>query len=111
MAAQGVSVTVADARFAKSLGRALIRQLLRHHKALATVEQAARRGSGALLPHGLANDGSPDGRCEVRTMTQPDRFIDQSAPGVTDADAGSNAVYFAATATQAAGLAMRRVGA
>jgi 1-deoxy-D-xylulose-5-phosphate synthase len=45
--AQGVSVTVADARFAKPLDTGLIDQLARHHGALITVEQGAGGGFGA----------------------------------------------------------------
>jgi len=41
--AQGVSVTVADARFCKPLDEELIRQLIRHHGSLITVELAAKR--------------------------------------------------------------------
>ncbi len=42
--AQGVSVTVADARFAKPLDTRLMDQLARHHRALITVEQGAGGG-------------------------------------------------------------------
>ncbi|WP_342077247.1 1-deoxy-D-xylulose-5-phosphate synthase [Yoonia sp. SS1-5] len=108
MAAQGVSVTIADARFAKPLDRDLIRQLLRHHKAVVTVEQGARGGFGAMVLHDLANDGLLDGRCQVRTMTLPDRYIDQAAPAAMYADAGLTAVDIAATAMQAAGLKLKR---
>ncbi len=77
--AQGLSVTIANARFAKPLDRALIRQLLRHHKALITVEQGARGGFGAMVLHDLANDGLLDGRCQLRTMALPDRYINQGS--------------------------------
>ncbi|ARU02954.1 1-deoxy-D-xylulose-5-phosphate synthase [Yoonia vestfoldensis] len=107
--AQGVSVTIADARFAKPLDRALIRQLLRHHKALVTVEQGAQGGFGAMVLHDLANDGLLDGRCQVRTMTLPDRYIDHAAPDVMYAEAGLTAVDIAATAMQAANIGLRRV--
>ena len=106
---QGVSVTIADARFAKPLDRALIRQLLRHHKALVTVEQGAQGGFGAMVLHDLANDGLLDGRCQVRTMTLPDRDIDHAAPDVMYAAAGLTAVDIAATAMQAANIGLRRV--
>ena len=105
---QGVSVTIADARFAKPLDRALIRQLLRHHKALVTVEQGAQGGFGAMVLHDLANDGLLDGRCQVRTMTLPDRYIDHAAPDVMYAEAGLTAVDIAATAMQAANIGLRR---
>ena len=104
LAERGVSATVADARFAKPLDRGLIRQLLRHHAALVTVEQGARGGFGAMVLHDLANDGLLDGRCQIRTMTLPDRFIQQAAPAAMYADAGLTAVDVAATAAQAAGL-------
>jgi 1-deoxy-D-xylulose-5-phosphate synthase len=106
--AQGVSVTLADARFAKPLDRALIRQLLRHHKALICVEQGARGGFGAMVLHDLANDGLLDGRCQVRTITLPDRFIDHAAPDVMYAEAGMTHVDIAAMAMQAAGLKVRK---
>jgi 1-deoxy-D-xylulose-5-phosphate synthase len=111
MERQGVSVTVADARFAKPLDRALIRQLLRHHRALVTVEQGSVGGFGAFVLHDLANDGLLDGRCQVRTMTLPDRFIDQAAPDAMYADAGLTAIDIAATALQAAGVSPHRAGA
>jgi 1-deoxy-D-xylulose-5-phosphate synthase len=104
IAERGLSVTVADARFAKPLDHALIRQLLRHHKALVTIEEGAQGGFGAMVLHDLANDGLLDGRCQVRTMTLPDRFIDQAAPDVMYADAGLSATDIAATAMQAAGV-------
>jgi 1-deoxy-D-xylulose-5-phosphate synthase len=109
LAAQGVSTTIADARFAKPLDHALIRQLLKNHKALITVEQGSRGGFGAMVLHDLANDGLLDGRCQVRTMTLPDRYIDHASPDAMYADAGLTAVDIAATAMQAAGVEVKRV--
>ena len=111
LALQGVTTTIADARFAKPLDHALIRQLVRNHKALITVEQGAQGGFGAMVLHYLANDGLLDGRCAVRTMTLPDRYIDQAAPDAMYADAGLTAVDIAATAMQAAGIAFKPSGA
>jgi 1-deoxy-D-xylulose-5-phosphate synthase len=109
LAEQGISTTIADARFAKPLDRDLIRQLLRHHKALITVEQGARGGFGAMVLHDLVNDGLLDGRCAIRTMTLPDRFIDQASPDAMYADAGMTAIDIAAMALEAVGQV--RVGA
>jgi 1-deoxy-D-xylulose-5-phosphate synthase len=109
LAAQGVSATIADARFAKPLDRALIRQLLRNHKALVTVEQGSQGGFGAMVLHDLANDGLLDGRCQLRTMTLPDRYINHASPDAMYADAGLTAVDIAATAMQAAGIAVKTV--
>lgn len=109
MAGQGLSVTLADARFAKPLDRDLIRQLLRHHRALVTVEQGARGGFGAMVLQDLANDGLLDGRCQVRCMTLPDRFIAQASPAAMYADAGMTAEDIAAMALQAAGVDLRKL--
>lgn len=109
LAAQGVSTTIADARFAKPLDHALLRQLVRHHRAVITVEQGAQGGFGAMVLHALANEGLLDGRCQIRTMTLPDRYIEQAAPAAMYADAGLTAVDIAATALQAAGLSAGRM--
>jgi 1-deoxy-D-xylulose-5-phosphate synthase len=102
--AHGVTATVADARFAKPLDRRLIHQLARHHKALVTVEQGAAGGFGAMVLQDLANQGAFDRGLAIRTMTLPDRFIDQASPEAMYAEAGLTAVDIAATALQAAGL-------
>ncbi|NSX53217.1 1-deoxy-D-xylulose-5-phosphate synthase [Parasulfitobacter algicola] len=101
--AQGISCTVADARFAKPLDRPLIHQLARHHKALVTVEQGAQGGFGAMVLHDLANQGAFDRGLSIRTMTLPDRFIDQASPAAMYEDASLTAVDIAATAMQASG--------
>ena len=102
--ANGISVTIADARFAKPLDHALIRQLAKQHRVLMTVEQGAQGGFGAMVLHFLANEGLLDGHLAVRTMTLPDRFIDQATPDAMYADAGLTATDIAASAMQAAGL-------
>ncbi len=93
--AGGISVTVADARFAKPLDTALIAQLARHHGTLVTVEQGAMGGFGAQVLHHMANAGLLDGRVRVRTMTLPDRFIDHASPNAMYADAGLTAADIA----------------
>ncbi|WP_292290783.1 1-deoxy-D-xylulose-5-phosphate synthase [Marivita sp.] len=84
----GVSVTIADARFAKPLDIDLILKLARTHDALITVEQGARGGFGAMVLHELADRGALDFGLKVRTVTLPDRFIDQASPDEMYADAG-----------------------
>ncbi|MDP3265113.1 MAG: 1-deoxy-D-xylulose-5-phosphate synthase [Tabrizicola sp.] len=94
--AEGVQVTVVDARFAKPLDTALIDQLITHHGALITVEQGATGGFGALVLHYLANSGGLDRGRMVRTMTLPDTFIDQASPAEMYAEAGLRADDIAA---------------
>ena len=84
----GVSVTIADARFAKPLDMDLILRLARTHDALITVEQGARGGFGAMVLHELADRGVLDRGLKIRTVTLPDRFIDQALPDEMYADAG-----------------------
>ncbi|RVT81931.1 1-deoxy-D-xylulose-5-phosphate synthase [Rhodobacteraceae bacterium CCMM004] len=102
--ARGISVTLADARFAKPLDTDLIGQLARHHAALITVEEGARGGFGAHVLHHLAMSGALDRGLAIRTMTLPDRFIDQASPADMYADAGLTAHDIAACALDALGV-------
>ena len=88
LAQAGISATVADARFAKPLDTGLIDQLCRHHAALITLEQGATGGFGAQVLHYLANSGGLEHGIAIRTMTLPDRFIDQASPAAMNAEAG-----------------------
>jgi 1-deoxy-D-xylulose-5-phosphate synthase len=111
--ADGLSVTVADARFARPLDEALIAQLAAHHSAIVTVEQGAPGGFGAQVLHHLANRGMLDGPLKVRTMTLPDRFIEQASPEAMYADAGLTAAdiarVVAGVAAGARGAGLRAV--
>ena len=101
--AEGVSVTVADARFAKPLDTGLIDLLVEDHPALVTLETGATGGFGALVLHHLANSGGLEKGRAIRTMTLPDRFIDQGSPAQTYEWAGLTAKDIAASVRQAIG--------
>ena len=101
--AEGVSVTVADARFAKPLDTALIDRLIEGHRALITVEQGSTGGFGALVLHHLAASGLLEKGRAIRTLTLPDRFIDQGSPAEMYAWAGLTAADIARTAQAALG--------
>ncbi len=77
---QGLSATVADARFAKPLDRALIRDLVARHEAIVTIEEGSSGGFGAAVLHMLAEEGLLDGGVRVRALTLPDLFLDQASP-------------------------------
>ncbi|MEM6738505.1 MAG: 1-deoxy-D-xylulose-5-phosphate synthase [Pseudomonadota bacterium] len=102
--ARGISCTIADARFAKPLDTELVAQLARHHGALITIEQGAQGGFGAHVLHHLAGAGLLDQGLRVRTMTLPDRFIDQASPAAMYAQARLTAQDIAATALGALGI-------
>lgn len=93
LAAEGLTVTVADARFAKPLDHDLIAQLARHHEAIITVEQGAGGGFGAQVLEYMANSGGLDHGLKLRTLTLPDRFIDHASPAAMYADAGLDAAH------------------
>jgi 1-deoxy-D-xylulose-5-phosphate synthase len=101
----GISVTLADARFAKPLDTDLLMQLARHHRAIITVEQGAEGGFGSIVLHELARRGAFDRGLAIRTICLPDRFIDQASPADMYADAGMTAGDIAASlrAVMAAG--------
>ena len=88
LAAYGLSATVADARFAKPLDKALIDRLAREHEVLVTIEEGSIGGFGSHVLQHLAETGQFDRGLKVRTMVLPDRFIDHGKPETMYAEAG-----------------------
>lgn len=109
--AMGLSITVADARFAKPLDIELIDDLAANHDAIVTIEQGATGGFGALVLHHLANSGGLDHGLKVRTMTLPDRFIDQASPARMYEDAGLAAADIRRCVLEVSGLTAAEFGA
>lgn len=101
LAEAGISVTVADARFAKPLDADLTERLAREHALLVTVEEGAAGGFGSIVLHHLANRGLLDGRLKIRAMTLPDRLIDHDTPAKQYEDAGLTAAHVAAVVREA----------
>jgi 1-deoxy-D-xylulose-5-phosphate synthase len=91
LASFGLSTTVADARFAKPLDLELVTQLARHHEVLITLEEGSNGGFGSQVLRTLADNGLLDRGLKVRTLTLPDRFIEQNKPHVMYEAAGLNA--------------------
>ncbi len=77
LALEGVSATVADARFAKPFDTELLRELVEGHQALAVVEEGVQGGFGASVMTWLANNGLLE-KTKVRFLTMPDAFIEQA---------------------------------
>jgi len=78
--AQGISTTVADARFAKPLDHKLIMDLCLHHEVLITIEEGSIGGFGSHIFQMLSERGIFDKGLKIRSMILPDRFIDQDIP-------------------------------
>jgi 1-deoxy-D-xylulose-5-phosphate synthase len=106
LAAQGLSTTVADARFAKPLDTRLVERLAREHAVLITVEEGSVGGFGGQVAQHLAWQGLLDGGLKFRPMTLPDRFLDHAAPKVQYDWAGLNAKHIVAAAVAALGVPM-----
>ena len=77
---QGISVTVADARFAKPLDTDLVDRLVESHAAVLTLEQGSMGGFGAIVLQHLAVTGQLADGINIDTVFLPDRFIDQGSP-------------------------------
>jgi len=100
---QGLSTTVADARFAKPLDEALLADLSKNHEVLITIEEGARGGFGAFVLHSLAERGLLDNGLRIRTLTLPDIFQDHDTPEKMYEQAGLDARSIAASAIKALG--------
>lgn len=88
---EGLSTTVADARFAKPLDVDLVARLAREHEVLITVEEGSMGGFGSFVLHALNDAALLDGRLKLATLTLPDRYIDQDSPTKMVAEAGLDA--------------------
>ncbi len=96
LAARGISVTVADARFAKPLDTALIARLARTHEVLLTVEDGSVGGFGAHVLQWMAGEALLDRGLKVRSLNLPDRFQAQDSPAGMYREAGLDAETIAA---------------
>jgi 1-deoxy-D-xylulose-5-phosphate synthase len=105
LAQRKVSVTVADARFAKPIDQALVRQLLADHELVVTVEEGSIGGFGSQVQQFALEDGLLDGKARLRSMILPDQFIDHGTPAGQLAEAGLDSAAIARKVMQ--GLGMR----
>ena len=80
LTAQGITPTIADARFAKPLDRDLIMRLSKEHEVLLTIEEGAVGGFGSHVAQLLAEEGVFDAGLKFRSMVLPDTFIDHASP-------------------------------
>ncbi|MEK9900042.1 MAG: 1-deoxy-D-xylulose-5-phosphate synthase [Rhodospirillaceae bacterium] len=111
LATHGLSVTVADARFAKPLDVELVHRLAREHEVLVTVEEGAIGGFATQVMTDLAEAGLLDGGLKFRPMTLPDIFIDHDTPARQYEQAGLTASGIVATVLCALGREEEATGA
>ncbi len=103
LSVQGISCTVADARFAKPIDRDLVRSLARHHRILVTIEEGSVGGFGSQVLHDLVHLDLLRGGLIVRTLTLPDRFQDHDDMARQYAEAGLDARSIARVVAEAFG--------
>ena len=103
LSAQGLSVTVADARFAKPLDADLVERLAKEHEVLITLEEGATGGFGSFVLEHLAKVGALDTGLKIRPMTLPDVFQNHDTPQAMYEEAGLTARHIAARAIEALG--------
>ena len=95
---QGVSVTLADARFAKPLDTDLVRQLARHHKRLAVLEEGSVGGFVAQVFSHLATAQTTESNAlagRIIPLTLPDTFLDHAERAQQLEEAGLTAPQIA----------------
>ena len=106
--ARGLSTTVADARFAKPLDRALLMRLAAEHEVLVTVEEGSIGGFASQAMHALAESGAFDAGLKFRPLAMPDVFLDHDAPDLQVERAGLSAPHIVEAALRALGSADAR---
>ena len=113
----GVSTTVADARFAKPLDHELIARLAARHQLIVTIEEGSIGGFGSFVQQHMLQEGLLDsGRVRLRAMCLPDRFIEHGTPAGQYLEAGLDEAEIVALVERTLGQGRRvrstvRVGA
>src|SRR5436309_9985066 len=81
LAEHGLSVTVADARFAKPIDVGLAAQLAAEHELLVTVEEGVLAGGfGSAVWERLSDAGLAAGGARILRVGLPDRYVTHGAP-------------------------------
>jgi 1-deoxy-D-xylulose-5-phosphate synthase len=94
LAAGGLDVTVADARYAKPIDAALMSQLAAEHDLLVTVEEGVLAGGfGSAVWETLADGGGPVPR--ILRVGLPDRFVTHGSPALLHEEVGFTGQHIA----------------
>jgi len=99
---EGLSVSLADARFAKPFDKQMIAELARTHPALLIVEESSPGGFSAHVLQYLAAEGCLDAGLRIRTASLPDAYIEHADRDSQLAQCGLDARQLTALARQLA---------
>ena len=96
--AEGRSITVADARFAKPIDTELLEDLWKNHSKLIIIEEGSVGGFSSHCLHFLSSKGVlNNGNKEIRCLTMPDYFQDHASQNEQLAKAGLDVVWLVNT--------------
>ncbi|MDC0975950.1 1-deoxy-D-xylulose-5-phosphate synthase [Alphaproteobacteria bacterium] len=91
--AEGLSITVADARFAKPIDTELLQDLWKNHSKLIIIEEGSVGGFSSHCLHFLSSKGVLNNENkEIRCLTMPDYFQDHASQNEQLAKAGLDVV-------------------
>ena len=91
--AESLSITVADARFAKPIDTELLEDLWKNHSKLIIIEEGSVGGFSSHCLHFLSSKGVlNNGNKEIRCLTMPDYFQDHASQNEQLAKAGLDVV-------------------
>ena len=88
LAKMGISVTIADARFAKPLDVGLVDHLMENHPCMLTVEQGSMGGFGSIVLQHVNRNRTKNKDLIFDSIFAADRFIDQADVDSMYEDAG-----------------------
>jgi 1-deoxy-D-xylulose-5-phosphate synthase len=89
LAEHGISVTVADARFAKPIDAGLAAQLAAEHDMLVTVEEGVLAGGfGSAVWETLSDAGLAVGGARIMRVGLPDHYVTHGAPKLLHEEVG-----------------------
>lgn len=100
LTAQGIPVTVADARFAKPLDTDLVEKLAKQHRVFITIEEGAPGGFSSQVVQYLTSSTLLD-RLAFRPMAFPDAWLDHNTPEAQYEEAALTAPHIVKTAQDA----------
>jgi 1-deoxy-D-xylulose-5-phosphate synthase len=108
--ADGIAVTVADARFAKPIDAGLVLQLATEHELLVTVEEGVLAGGFGSAVWETINDGGGAATRIIR-VGLPDRYVTHGAPELLYEEVGFTAARIAERVREAVGCKPAAVAA
>ena len=113
LAAQGISATVADARFAKPLDTELVNRLAADHELLVTIEDNVVMGGfgSGVLEHLEDTIGPGSDRARVVRVGLPDRYVTHGKPALLHEEIGLTGAAVAERIASALGTTVTHRGA